>query len=440
MQKLFESFVKKETLFTKRDTVLLAVSGGCDSVVMCELFYKAGFSFAIAHCNFQLRGKESDTDELFVKKLAKKYKAPFFSVRFETKKYAKKTASSTQMAARELRYRWFEEIRSKNNFSTIATAHHQDDVAETFLINLLRGSGIGGFHGIAAKKGNVIRPLLFTDRKQIEAFAKKHKLAFREDSSNKSDDYLRNKIRHNIIPLLKEINPSASKTVYDTTLKIAAAEEIYRQQIESVSKKALQKRGEEVHLSIAVLKKLSPFETYLYELLAPFGFTFNVTNSICDSLQSHPGQVFLSPTHRLLKDRESLIIQPIKEAAENIEYKIPSGTKKLNSPIAISIKRMGITNSFKIPTDKNVACLDADKLKFPLILRKWQKGDSFYPLGMKQKKKLSDFLIDSKLSLFEKENVYVLLSENKICWVVGHRIDQRYKIDEKAKEATFFQI
>ena len=440
MQKLFESFIKKETLFTKRDTVLLAVSGGCDSVVMCELFYKAGFSFAIAHCNFQLRGKESDTDELFVKKLAKKYKAPLFSVRFETKKHAKNSAASKQMAARELRYKWFEEIRNKNNFSTIATAHHQDDVAETFLINLLRGSGIAGFHGIAAKKGNVIRPLLFADRKQIEVYAKKNKLAFREDSSNKSDDYLRNKIRHNIIPLLKEINSNASKTIYETTLKIAAAEEIYRQQIESVSKKALQKRGEEVHLSIAVLKKLNPLETYMYELLAPFGFTFDVTNSICDSLQSHSGQIFLSPTHRLLKDRESLIIQPLKTEAAVIIYTISSKDTKLNVPFALSIKKIKVASSFKIPVKSSVACMDADKLKFPLTLRKWQKGDSFYPLGMKQKKKLSDFFIDKKLSLFEKENVYVLLSEDKICWVVVERVDDRFKITEKTNNAILFQV
>lgn len=440
MQKQFESFVKKEQLVVKSDMVLLAVSGGCDSVVMCELFYEAGFPFAIAHCNFQLRGKESEGDELFVKQLAKKYKAPFFSVRFETKKHAKNSAASTQMAARELRYKWFEEIRNKNNFSTIATAHHQDDVAETFVINLLRGSGIAGFHGIAAEKGNVIRPLLFADRKQIEVYAKKNKLAFREDSSNKSDDYLRNKIRHNIIPLLKEINSNASKTIYETTLKIAAAEEIYRQQIESVSKKALQKRGEEVHLSIAVLKKLNPLETYMYELLAPFGFTFDVTNSICDSLQSHSGQIFLSPTHRLLKDRESLIIQPLKTEAAVIIYTISSKDTKLNVPFALSIKKIKVASSFKIPVKSSVACMDADKLKFPLTLRKWQKGDSFYPLGMKQKKKLSDFFIDKKLSLFEKENVYVLLSEDKICWVVAERVDDRFKITEKTNNAILFQV
>lgn len=440
MQQLFESFVKKEKLIAKNEVVLLAVSGGCDSVVMCKLFHESGLSFAIAHCNFQLRGKESDEDELFIKQLAKKYKAPCFSVRFETKKHAKSSAISTQMAARELRYKWFEEIRNNNSFAKTATAHHQDDVAETVIINLLRGSGIAGFHGISAKKGNIVRPLLFADRKQIEAFAKKNKLAFREDSSNKSDDYLRNKIRHNIIPLLKEINSKASKTIYETTLKIAAAEEIYRQQIEAVSKSTVQKRGTGTHLSIIELKKLSPLKAYLYELLAPFGFSSDVANNVCDSLQSHSGKLFLSSTHRALKDRDNIIITPIEVVVDETEFKISLGVKQINKPITLSIKKVTVNASFKISTDKKTASLDAKKLKFPLILRKWKKGDSFCPLGMKQKKKLSDFLIDTKASLFEKENVYVLLSDNKICWLVGKRVDDRFKINEKTKTAIRFSV
>jgi tRNA(Ile)-lysidine synthase len=429
MVEAFKMFVAKNALLEKGDRTLVTVSGGRDSVVLCELFHKAKFPFAIAHCNFQLRGEEANDDEIFVMKLALKYKVDFFSNRFETKKFADKNKLSIQEAARVLRYEWFEEVRSKNGFDFIATAHHKDDELETFFINLIRGTGIAGLHGISVKRGAIIRPLLFTDRAKIDAFVKKNKLQFREDSSNASDNYLRNKIRHKVLPIFEEINPSFRNTLSEEISRLSEVEKIYNHFIEVSKKQTLSNNS----ISISALKK-SPFASVLlYEILKKYQFNSDVAEKVFNSLDSESGKQFFSPTFRLVKDRQNLIIAKRNSAKTKNEFAISLKVKRLITPLKIELSQVENSENFKIPKDSKIACLDFEKLKFPLALRKWREGDFFYPLGMKQKKKISDFFIDIKLSLPEKENTWLLCSGSDIVYVSGKRIDERYKVGKETE-------
>ncbi len=441
MIKAFITYIKEEKLIHPSDTVLLAVSGGIDSVVMCELFHQAKIKFAIAHCNFQLRGKESDEDELFVEQLSEKYNVPFHTIAFDTKQYAKKNKISIQVAARELRYNWFNEIADNFNYDCIATAHHQDDSIETFFINLLRGTGIRGLHGILSNQNNIIRPLLFAGRKGIESFAKQNKLKFREDSSNEEDKYTRNKIRHHLIPLLREINNHSEKNILLAMEHLKQVEDIYSQSVQKKRSKVTINKGGITTISIAGLKKLEPLSAYLYEFLQPFGFNGAVVNEIIDSLDtSVSGKQFFSTTHRLIKDRSYLFIEE-KKSKKNQSIEILKNSKTVIFDLSsLRLKSIKRTKDYSIIFKKSVAQLDYDKLVFPLTLRKWEKGDFFYPIGMKGKKKLSDFFIDQKLSLIEKEDVWVMLSENKVAWVVGYRVDDRFKITDKTRKIYFAEL
>lgn len=450
MQKAFLSYIQKENLFIASDKTLLTVSGGIDSVVMCELFHKANLKFAIAHCNFQLRGKESTDDELFVKQLAKKYGVPFFCKSFNTAAYAGKKKSSIQMAARDLRYEWFEEIRKKEKFQYIATAHHQDDSVETFFINLVRGTGISGMHGILPKQGKIIRPLLFTTKNEIEIFAKKNKLKHREDSSNASDKYIRNKLRHHVIPVLKELNPALGNTINDTIQRLRDVELIYKNEIENKRKEIVKafpqpspkerELKKQYTIDIENLKKLCAPFTYLYEFLKPYNFNATTVESIIAALSGESGKQFYSDTHRLIKDRDLLIIERLKLQIANCKLQIDKGQKEITAD--------GMKLKFKILPKSQIlnltshisASIDFDKLEFPLEIRKWEKGDAFYPLGMKGKKKLSDFFIDKKLSVSQKENTWLLTSKGKIVWVIGLRIDERFKITDKTKKIYFAEL
>lgn len=436
MLQLLKKFIRDEGLFTSKQKILLAVSGGLDSSVMCHLFHKAGYRFAIAHCNFGLRSKESDGDETFVKNMAMKYNSPFYVERFETLKFAKKNKMSVQMAARQLRYDWFEKIRSSEGFNYIAIAHHRDDETETFFINLIRGTGISGLHGILPKKNKIIRPLLFATRKDIETYAKKEKISFREDSSNLSQKYVRNRIRQTILPALKEMNPSVETTIKKDIERLREVELIFKQAIEEKRKKLVKKsrlaKGTET-IPIAGLKKLEPIKTWLYELLNPYNFNIETVNDVISSLWKTSGKQFFSPTHRIIKDRESLIISSLP-TMQNNSVSIGLKTKTISNPVRLKISKVTRTPGWKTPPDKTIACLDYDKLVFPLTLRKWKAGDSFYPLGMDKKKKLSDFLIDNKVPIHQKEQTYVLESGNKIIWIVGHRIDNRFRITEDTGE------
>ena len=440
MLKAFSQFTKKEQLIDSPGTILLAVSGGIDSIVMCELFRQSSIPFAIAHCNFQLRAAESDEDEAFVEALAEKYKVAFHTVSFETKTFAKKNNLSIQMAARDLRYEWFEQVRKQFHYTAIATAHHGDDSLETFFINIMRGTGISGMHGILPKQGKVIRPMLFTDKENIKAFAKKHKLGFREDSSNTSDKYLRNNIRNTIIPALKKLNPAIEKSIAKDMENLRNAELIYKEAIGRKRKKLVQKTKEGFSISIEKLRKLQPAKTYLYEFLKPFNFNSASIDEIIHSPDNASGKQFFSDTHRLVKDRDLLLIQEKKETEEEgISIPMATKTTALNTG-KLKFKTLANNKAFKLKTASNTASLDLDTLDFPLQIRKWQKGDTFRPIGMKGKKKLSDYFIDKKLSLIDKENVRVITSGDRIVWVIGHRIDDRFKITAKTKKIYFVEL
>jgi len=438
MLQAFKAYIKFSGLFDQSDRVLLAVSGGVDSIVMVQLFKDAGYNFGIAHVNFGLRGVESDGDEAFVKNLAGKIDVPFYSKIFTTKQYAADHKVSIQMAARDLRYAWFDEIVNENGYSYVATAHHLDDQAETFFINLLRGTGISGMHGIMPKQGKIIRPLMFTTREKIMSFALDMNLAWHDDSSNKSRKYLRNKLRLDVLSELYKINPQFSYKLNESISHLREVESIYHNHIAGITADLVQHTAEGILISIDWVYEYEPHDTYLFELLKPFGFTFSVVKEIVHSLDTFSGKVFYSPTHRLLRDRENFIIQPLtelaSEPAQSEIYPLNKGITELEKPISLCAYETDVV--IDLPMGKSsIACIDLDKLIFPLQLRKWEKGDWFIPLGLKGRKKLSDFFIDQKFSLAEKEKTWLLISGNDIVWVIGKRIDNRYRITSKTKSA-----
>ena len=438
MLQAFKSYIKDSGLFGQSDRILLAVSGGVDSIVMVHLFKDAGFNFGIAHVNFGLRGEESQGDEAFVKNIAEQIEVPFYVRHFNTKQYASKHKISIQMAARDLRYAWFEELLNEHGYRFIATAHHLDDQAETFFINVLRGTGISGMHGILPKQGKIIRPLMFTTREKIMSVAIDRNLAWREDRSNKSRKYLRNKLRLDVLSELYKINPLFSHKLNESITHLRDVESIYNSHIAGVTADLVQHTPEGILISIDWVYEYEPHDTYLFELLKPYGFTFSVVKEIVHSLDTFSGKVFYSHTHRLLRDRENFIIQPLTELTEasfNKEiYSVDRGTSQMVHPIILDWHETDEVAD--LPMGKAcVACLDLDKLTFPLHLRKWAKGDWFMPLGLKGKKKLSDFFINQKISLSEKEKTWLLVSGEDIVWVVGKRIDNRFRITPKTRKA-----
>jgi tRNA(Ile)-lysidine synthase len=434
MLKRFKEFIKQENLFAKNQKILVAVSGGIDSVALCYLMHEAGCHFGIAHCNFQLRGKESDGDEKFVKQLSLKFHVPFYCKDFNTQKFSEEKKISVQMAARDLRYAWFEEIRKKYNFDYIAVAHHQDDEIETFFINLIRGTGIAGLHGIKSKAGKIIRPLMFANRKEIEEYVSKNKIRFREDSSNSSLKYLRNQVRHQLIPQLKKMNPEIEETIKSEISRIRKVEIVFYRSVEEKRKTIEKKEGSIIKFDIKKLLSLENRELYLFEFLKPYGFSGDIIEKISEGLKAESGKQFFSTTHRLIKDRSFLILSLSTTEISRWKFIITDGYKELKDPVHLKFRTENISRKFKLLKDKNIAMFDHEKLAFPLTLRKWRSGDFFYPFGMKGKKKLSDLFTDLKLSLYDKENVWLLCSGNDIIWVVGYRSDERYKVSKDTKK------
>jgi len=438
MLEAFKSYISSTELFDPSERILLAVSGGVDSMALVKLFKDAGYKFAIAHANFKLRQTESDEDELFVKHKSEQLGVPYYIKQFGTKQFASKKKISIQMAARDLRYAWFEEIRNSEGYDWIATAHHLDDQAETFFINLLRGTGISGIHGILPKQGKIIRPMMFTTRDRVLEYAQKNKLEWREDSSNNSTKYLRNKLRHDVLPEFYKINPQFSYKLNESIGHIRQVEEIFNSHIAGITSDMVQPSPEGTLISIDWVYEYKPHDTYLLELLKPFGFTFPVVKEIVKSLDTFSGKVFYSPTHRLLRDRENFIIQPLSELEskdqQNEGFFIPQGMTAMETPFCMTAYQTEDLTSLPIGIE-SVACLDLDKLVFPLRLRKWEKGDWFIPLGLKGKKKLSDFFVNQKLSLAEKERTWILTSGSDIVWVVGKRIDDRFRISSSTQRA-----
>lgn len=407
---------------------LLAVSGGVDSVVMLDLFSKAGFPFAIAHCNFQLRGNEANADEDFVKDLGDKYKVPVFIKRFDTKTYAADFKLSIQVAARELRYKWFEELCKEHKFKLIATAHHLNDNIETILYNFTKGAGLRGLRGIPARQGNVIRPLLFALREEIENYAHENNLAYREDSSNAEDKYTRNKIRHHVVPLLKEINPSLEKTISEKIELLSEIEELYENRQRKMNKQLFLPKGSDIYIPLLKLKKTPHASSIVYEYLKNFGFTAAQVSDMLSVIDEPAGKQFITDRARMIKDRRFFIVTQLPEKDVTLKWieKADSVTNFNNFQFSISHIPLpvNITN-----TSPQTEFVDYSKLEFPLILRQWKAGDYFYPVGMgMKKKKIKKFLTDLKLPLHEKEKVLVLESDQKIVWVVGYRLDERFKL------------
>jgi tRNA(Ile)-lysidine synthase len=435
LKKRFIKYIKDNNLFHAEDPVLLGVSGGVDSVCMLNLFSECGFKFAVAHCNFNLRGLESEGDEDFVRQLAERHQVPFFCQSFQTADYAKAHKISVQMAARKLRFEFFEKVCKDNGYKYIAVAHHSDDEAETFFINLFRGSGIAGLAGIKPKSGIIIHPLLFASSAEVKAYAAEMNLSFREDSSNRETKYLRNKLRLEILPELKKINPSFPETLRKEIAWLKDSNTIYQQAIDRKRKELIfiSKDRDLFSFSISDLKKLRPLEQWVYELLSPFGFNREVTDDITAALDASSGKKFYSGKYLLVKDREFLIINETEADKVESAAEIINTETTLLTPVKIKFTEQQITAGFKVPQSLHTACLDAEKLNFPLQIRKWRPGDKFVPLGMKGFKKVSDLLIDLKIPVSKKNHVYVLTSMGEIVWVIGYRIDNRFKFTETTK-------
>ncbi len=431
-------FVTKKKLFSNSEKILLAVSGGIDSMVMLHLFDRAGFNFAVVHCNFQLRGFESDADEKFVSEYCATHGIIFFNRKFDTTEYAGMNGISIEMAARELRYRYFEEVRTLNQFDFIATAHHQDDLIETFFLNLTRKSGIRGLSGMDEKTGYLIRPMLFTSRSEIEEYASLNEVNYREDSSNREQVYQRNFIRHTLLPQFEMLNPAARKNILQSISYLKEAQNVYESYLTPRIGKILKSAEKFEVIPINELLNIEFPELILYEILSIFGFTSAVSSEVFSGLGSGSGKQYFSATHRVIKDRDRLLITP-REKSSSGPYYIEEGDLELFYPFRISVENYA-NQEFRIPSDASVACLDKNLLEFPLMIRRWEPGDYFQPLGLKGIKKVSDFLIDEKVSIPEKENTWLVISGRKIAWIIGRRIDERFRITAETRSIYLLKI
>jgi tRNA(Ile)-lysidine synthase len=412
---------------------LLAVSGGIDSMVMAHLFLNSGYKCAIAHCNFSLRGDESDSDEDLVKFFAESYNVPFYTIRFDTNKYASENKISTQIAARELRYKWFEELRKTHGFDKIAVAHNSDDNLETFFINLSRGAGLNGLTGIPENTDCIIRPLLNFSRKDIEKYAIEHSIKYREDSSNLSDKYLRNKLRHLVLPVLDNINPSFRDKAAESINYLNKANKFIETETNIFLQHNCFTSGNDIFIPLAEIRQSHSKEIRLFYILEIYGFRGKTISNICKCLENTvSGKQFFSSTYSLLIDRTYLIISPVVERISS--YILNKDTDISTETFDLHCEIVAKDSGFQLQRNKNIGEFDLSKLNFPLLLRNFKDGDWFIPLGMKGKKKLSDFFIDIKLPVTEKKRQLILFSEEHIVWIVGLRPDERFKVTENTKE------
>ncbi len=440
----FKNFISENKLLNEGEKILLAVSGGVDSVVMAYLFHQSEIEFGIAHCNFALREKDSDEDEMFVKNLALNLRVPFYSIGFQTKEESTKRKISIQMVARDLRYEWFEKIRSENGFSFIATAHHRGDVLETMLLNFVRGTGIAGLHGIPSKTGHLIRPLLFADKYQILNYVKAHQIEFRQDASNDGIEYRRNLIRHQVVPILRQINPSLEKTAIDNANRFKDVEKTYNKFIDTVREQITFTRNKKLYIDILKLQKTGIAKSVLFEILHPYSFHPDVIADIVESIQGTPGAEYYSHSHLLTRDREFLIVEDIGKNIYPGKYIITHTMEFMeaeNHKFVFEYRhRLGISEfpeplNFGITPSNSIQCLDVSALEFPLTLRPWMPGDYFYPLGLHGRKKISDLLIDRKIAKNEKANIFVLISNDEIACVSGLAVDERFALTRHSTRA-----
>lgn len=424
-----EKFIKKGKLFAKTDHLLVAVSGGIDSIVLMHLLHDLSFNISIAHCNFQLRGNDSDQDEEMVMATAQRLNLAYHVTRFDTKEYAKKQKLSTQVAARELRYDWFDQLMSAHGYSHLLTAHHAGDQVETVLYNLSKGTGISGLRGIPIKRGHIARPLLFASKQAIEDYARDHHITWREDLSNESTKYARNKIRHNVVPELKKINSNLEQTIINNSIHFSAIEKLLMKKVdEIINQYSIHEHGQ-VRIELAWYDESIGGLAILTEILKPYHFNFQQCMGLGELINegtTQGGKCFYSKSHQLLLDRGTIIIAN-KKASQHFEAVWQDPEHTISTP-EIELRAETVSNSVKWTTNNNEAYLDHDKIQFPLTIRNWKQGDSFYPLGMQSKKKLSDFMIDEKIPLNLKEKIILVISQEEVIWVVGHRIDNRYKM------------
>lgn len=425
IQHRIAQYIDNENLFTLRDHILVTLSGGADSVALLRLLLSMGYTCEAAHCNFHLRGEESDRDEAFVRALCRELNVKLHLTAFNTQEIATERHLSIEMAARELRYAWFSEVKERCGAKVIAVAHHQDDSVETMLLNLIRGTGIDGLLGIRPQNGNVVRPLLCVNREEVLNYLQCIGQNYVTDSTNLQDEYTRNKIRLNLLPLMQQINPSVKSSLIDTSNHLNEAARIYHQGIEEGRERVLEEKGICIQ---ALLREPSP-RALLFEIVRPLGFNSAQAKDIFLSLTGQSGKQFMGKGWRIIKDREWLLIE---EAKEKEESNVP--------PFQLKKECFDVTADFVIPRQKEVACFDADKLIGALTLRKWQAGDVFIPFGMKGKKRVSDYLTDRKFSILQKEQQWVLCCDDQIAWLVGERTDNRFRIDEKTNKATTLSV
>lgn len=421
--KKVKEFIEKEDLFSKQDKILVALSGGADSVALTRILITLGYHCEAAHCNFALRGEESDRDEDFVRNFCRSLNIKCHSIHFETRRYAAQQSISIEMAARELRYNWFSKICEESDCQVVAVAHHKDDSVETMLLNLIRGTGINGLLGIRPKNGNVVRPLLCASRQEVVAYLHRMNQTYVTDSTNLEDEYTRNKIRLNLLPLMEEINPSVKDGLVKTASYLNDISKVYQQAIkESIDRIFITPEKE---ISIEKLMNEPAPQALLFEVLSPLGFNSTQVEEVYGSLNGQPGKRFISSQWQVVKDRELLLIEKVKTA---------------NDKPQIIFEEVLLTKDFVIPKDKNTACFDANKFKGVISIRKWEKGDYFIPFGMKGKKLVSDFMTDSKFSLLKKEQQWVLSCNDQIAWLIGERTDNRFRIDDSTQKVIIAKL
>ena len=431
----FQEYITREKLFTRQDKILLTVSGGVDSMVLMSLCVNSGYTVGVAHCNFCLRGRESDEDEILVQEHARKYGIECHNRRFDTVGEMERTGESMEMAARRLRYTWFAELCEEHGYTVIAVAHHIDDSIETFFINLMRGTGLRGLTGIHQQVGRVVRPLMFASRKEILDYALHKHIPYREDSSNKTTKYLRNKIRLGLTPRIREINPRFPFIMSRNIERLMAAQRFIDGAIDHIYAEAVSDEDGIYTIHMENISNADSREFVIYEILSSrFGFKGDVVDGLCRALQSDTtGRRFYSRSHVAYVDRGNIVVTRISDE-DNCQVSVQQGQQRAycgNSVLYFEIVDVDSLPSYNVAD--NVALLDADKVAFPLTLRRWSEGDTFIPFGMTGRKKVSDFLIDGKVSMAEKNRQFVLISGTEIAWLAGRRIADPFRITDSTE-------